>query len=109
MTLIEQIVTVAMGVLGVQLCRWLPFLAFPPRRPIPKYAHYLGKALPPAMFGLLVVYCYKDLQPLQPPFGLPALIAGAVTLALHFYKGNMFLSIAAGTFLYMFLLQKAFV
>ena len=62
MTLTEQIITIAMGVLGVHLCRLLPFWIFPANRPIPEYIRYLGIVLPAAMFGMLVIYCYKNID-----------------------------------------------
>lgn len=109
MTLTEQIITVAMGVLGVHLCRLLPFWIFPANRPIPEYIRYLGKVLPAAMFGMLVIYCYKNVDIFSGHHGIPDFIAGVVTLALHFWKKNMFLSMAVGTGLYMFLVQAVFV
>ena len=109
MTLTEQIITIAMGVLGVQVFRWLPFWLFPAHRPIPEYIRYLGKVLPAAMFGMLVVYVYKDVDLFAGNHGIPSFIAGAVVLALHFWKRNMFLSIAVGTILYMLLVQKVFI
>ncbi len=109
MTLTEQIITIAMGVIGVQFCRWLPFWVFPANRPIPEYIRYLGKVLPAAMFGMLVVYCYKNVDMFSTYHGLPDFIAGAVTLALHLWKKNMFLSMAVGTGLYMLLVQTVFV
>ena len=109
MSLMEQILTIAIAVLAVQITRWLPFWIFPANRPIPEYIRYLGRVLPAAMFGMLVVYCYKNIDVLSGFYGLPEFIAGAVVLALHFWKRNMFLSIAAGTLLYMFLVQQVFV
>ena len=109
MSLMEQILTIAIAVLAVQFTRWLPFWIFPAIRPIPEYIRYLGRVLPAAMFGMLVVYCYKNIDVLSGFHGLPEFIAGAVVLALHFWKRNMFLSIAAGTLLYMFLVQQVFV
>lgn len=109
MTLTEQIITIAMGVLGVQLSRWIPFWLFPANRPIPEYIRYLGKVLPAAMFGMLVIYCYKNIDLFSGYGGVPDFIAGVVTLALHLWKKNMFLSMAIGTGLYMFLVQVVFV
>ena len=109
MTLTEQIITIAMGVIGVQFCRWLPFWVFPANRPIPEYIRYLGKVLPAAMFGMLVVYCYKNVDIFSAYHGLPDFIAGALVVGLHFWKKNMFLSISAGTIFYMFLVQKIFI
>lgn len=109
MSLMEQILTIAIAVLAVQITRWLPFWIFPANRPIPEYIRYLGRVLPAAMFGMLVVYCYKNIDVLSGFHGLPEFIAGAVVLVLHFWKRNMFLSIAAGTLLYMYLVQQVFV
>ena len=109
MSLMEQILTIAIAVLAVQITRGLPFWIFPANRPIPEYIRYLGRVLPAAMFGMLVVYCYKNIDVLSGFYGLPEFIAGAVVLALHFWKRNMFLSIATGTLLYMFLVQQVFV
>ncbi|WP_443091397.1 branched-chain amino acid transporter permease [Basfia succiniciproducens] len=109
MTLTEQIITVGMGILGVHICRVLPFLIFPPNRPIPEYIRYLGKVLPAAMFGMLVIYCYKNVDIFSGFHGFPEFLAGLITLALHLWKKNMFLSMAVGTWLYMFLVQAVFV
>ncbi len=65
MTLTEQIMTIGICVLTVQFTRLLPFFVFPANRPIPQYIRYLGKVLPPAMFGMLVVYCYKNVDVLS--------------------------------------------
>ena len=109
MTLTEQIVTIGICVLAVQFTRWLPFWAFPANRPIPEYIRYLGKVLPAAMFGMLVVYCYKNLDVLSGYHGLPDFLAGVLVLVLHFWRKNMFLSIAAGTIFYMILVQRVFI
>ncbi|MFU2079696.1 branched-chain amino acid transporter permease [Avibacterium avium] len=109
MTLTEQIITIGIAILAVQLCRVLPFVIFPAHRPVPPYIRYLGKVLPGAMFGMLVVYCYKNIDFSTAYFGAPDFIAGAVVLGLHFWKKNMFLSMIAGTGIYMFLVQAVFV
>ena len=109
MTLTEQIITIGICVACVQFTRWLPFWTFPAKRPIPEYIRYLGKVLPAAMFGMLVVYCYKDIDLLAGHHGVPEFLAGALVLVLHFWKKNMFLSIAAGTLFYMYLVQAVFI
>lgn len=109
MTINEHIITIAMGILGVQICRLLPFWIFPAHRPIPEYIRYLGKVLPAAMFGMLVIYCYKNIDIFSQYYGLPDFIAGLVTLILHLWRKNMFLSMAVGTILYMVLVQQIFV
>ena len=84
------------------------FLLFSSRRPTPKYVQYLGRALPPAIFGMLVVYCLKDVSFVSGTFGAPELMAIALTAALHLWRGQMLLSIAGGTACYMLLVQLVF-
>ncbi len=109
MTLAEQIITIAMVVLGTVCTRFLPFIIFPVGKETPKYIKYLGKVLPCAVTGLLAVYCFKSVSVTEFPFGIPELIASALTVGLHLWKRNMLLSIAAGTVCYMLLVQFVFV
>lgn len=108
MTTNQQIITIAMVILGTMLTRFLPFLLFPAGKKTPKYIQYLGKVLPAAVFGLLVIYCVKDVSVLQGNHGLPEILAIALTAGLHLWKKNMFLSFAAGTLFYMALVQFVF-
>ncbi len=109
MTTPQMIITVAAVVLGTMTTRFLPFLLFPANKPTPKYIQYLGKVLPYAVMGLLLIYCLKDVQVAVWPHGIPELIGVAVTAALQFWRKNMLLSIAVGTILYMALVQLVFV
>ena len=108
MTIPQQIITIAICVLGTMLTRFLPFLIFSSKKPTPKYIVYLGKALPCAVFGMLVVYCLKNVSILTGTHGLPELLAIAVTAGLHLWKKNMLLSIAGGTIVYMLLVQVSY-
>lgn len=108
MTRTEQIITIAMCVLGTVLTRFLPFAVFSSKRPTPRYIQYLGKVLPGAVFAMLVVYCLRNVSFLQGSHGLPELIAIAVTVGLHLWKRQMLLSIAGGTICYMLLVQFVF-
>ena len=65
--------------------------------------------LPAAIFGMLVVYCLKNVDIAGGSHGLPELISLAVLTALHLWRKNMLLSIAAGTVCYMLLVQFVFV
>ena len=104
-----QILAIILAVsLGTQITRWLPFLLFPESKQPPKAVLYLGKVLPPAMMGLLVVYCFKNVSWLSGSHGAPELLATAAVVGLHLWKKNVLLSIAGGTALYMVLLQVAF-
>ena len=109
MTTAQQLITIGMAVLGTAVTRFLPFLLFPAGRPTPRYVQYLGRVLPPAALGLLVIYCLKDVDFLSGSHGLPELIAMAVVIVLHFWRRNTLLSIAAGTLCYMALVQFVFV
>lgn len=108
MSVTEQIITIAVVALGTMLTRFLPFLLFPAGKPTPRYVQYLGKALPGAVFGLLVVYCLKNVGLLSGSHGLPELIAILVVAGLHLWKRQMLLSIAGGTICYMLLVQLVF-
>ncbi len=109
MTLSQRIITILLCVLGTMLTRFLPFIVFSSKRPTPKYIQYLGKALPSAIFGMLVIYCLKNINVLTGSHGLPELIAIAVTVGLHLWKKQMLLSIAGGTVCYMLLIQFIFI
>lgn len=108
MTLWQQVVTIGVCVLATMLTRFLPFLVFSGKRPTPKYVQYLGKALPTAVFGMLVVYCLKNVSILTGSHGIPELIAIAVTVGIHLWKRKMLLSVAGGTVCYMLLVQLVF-
>ena len=87
--------------------RFLPFLIFRGRE-TPRFITYLGKVLPYAIMGMLVVYCLRGTALLAPPHGLPELIATALVVGLHVWKKNTLLSIIAGTVCYMVLVQMVF-
>ena len=89
--------------------RAIPFILFPEGKEIPKAVQYLGKVLPPAVIGMLVVYCFKSMDITSAPFGIPEIIAGVVVALLHVWKRNNLLSIGVGTVLYMALVQYVFV
>ena len=91
------------------LTRALPFLLFPDHRETPKYITYLGRVLPYAIIGMLVVYCLKETTLTAMPFGIPELIAITAVVLLHTWKHNTLLSIAGGTLLYMLMVQLVFV
>ncbi len=88
------------------LIRFLPFIAF--RNRTPEYIFYLGRVLSPAIIGMLVVYCLKDISFKASPFGLPELISAACVIGLQAWKRNSLLSILAGTMIYMLLIRMLF-
>ena len=99
-------ILVAVMSLVTVLLRAAPFLVF--RRKAPAYVLYLGRVLPAAIIGMLVIYCLKDINLLSAPFGAPELIAGLLVVGLHAWKRNILLSILAGTVCYMLLIHLVF-
>ena len=108
MTLTQQLVTIGMVILGTVLTRFIPFLVFPAGKPTPKYIQYLGKVLPAAVFGLLVVYCLRNVNLFVGSHGIPELLAILLVIVLHLWTRQMLLSIAGGTVCYMLLVQFVF-
>ncbi len=108
MSIEQRLITIGMVVLGTMITRFLPFIIFPAGKPTPKFIKYLGEELPTAVFGLLIIYCLRDVQILGGSHGLPELIAIAVVVALQLWQRKMLLSIAGGTVCYMLLVQSVF-
>lgn len=108
MTEAQQLITLAIVALGTMLTRFLPFILFPAGKPIPKAVTYLGRVLHPAVFGLLVVFCLRNVSLTAAPYGIPELIALAAVVLLHLLFRRTLLSIAGGTAVYMLLLQLVF-
>ncbi len=104
----QGLCTVGVIIAATVLTRFLPFWLFPEGKATPPFVTYLGKVLPNAMIGLLVIYCLRSAEPSGGPLGLPELLGVAVTAALHWWKGNTLLSIGAGTAGYMLLVQWVF-
>ncbi len=108
LTVIQTAVMILAVTAGTVITRFLPFVLFPENKDPHQFVNYLGKTLPSAMMGFLVVYSLKNITPLTFPYGLPELIAVTVVLLLHVWKNNTLLSICGGTAVYMFLVQKIF-
>lgn len=108
MTLFQQMITIGLCIAGTMATRFLPFIVFNENRKTPAFIQYLGKFLPSAVFGILVIYCLRDVQILHGTHGIPEFISIFVTGALHIWKRQMMLSIAGGTICYMLLLQFLF-
>lgn len=106
MTTAQALITVLVIALVTLLTRALPFWLFPGSRKTPVVIAYLGRVLPYAVIGMLVVYCLKDVSILKAPHGLPELVGISVVTALHLWRGNTLLSIAGGTIAYMLIVQR---
>ena len=88
------------------LLRFLPFIVF--RKRTPAYIKYLGRVLPPALIGMLVIYCFKDVNFTAAPHGLPELISAVCIVLLQLWKRSSLVSILGGTAIYMILVQVVF-
>ena len=108
LTPVQTILMILAVAAGTQLTRRLPFWLFPEKKEPPTIVTYLGRVLPAATMGLLVVYCLKGVSWTAAPHGIPELLSVAVVAVLHRWKGNVLLSIAGGTALYMVLVQMVF-
>ncbi len=108
LTPVQTLIIIGAVTLGTVITRLLPFILFRKQTSEHSYISYLGRVLPYAAIGLLVVYCLKDVSFLSSPYGLPEAIAIAVIAALHYWKGNALLSIGTGTVVYMVLVQFVF-
>jgi len=85
--------------------RFLPFVIFSNGKKTPPFILWLGKVLPFAVMGMLVVYCLKGVSLLSAPYGIPELVCCAAVVLLHIWKRNSVLSIAGGTALYILIVN----
>jgi branched-subunit amino acid transport protein AzlD len=105
MTLSQQMITIGLCALGTMATRFLPFAIFSEKRKTPGFIQYIGRYLPSAVFGILVIYCLKNVSIFGGSHGIPELVAILMTILLHKWKRQMLLSIAGGTACYMVLLH----
>ena len=108
MTLIQEMIIIGVVAAGTLTTRFFPFIIFSSEKPTPAYIKYLGYVLPPAVFGLLVVYALRNIQLSSIQGFLPEILAVVVVIILHYWKRSMLLSIAGGTLFYMLLVQVFF-
>ncbi len=108
MTDTRAAILIAVSAIVTALLRFLPFLFLGGKRKTPEFITYLGKVLPFAIIGMLVVYCLRGITPLVWPHGLPELLAVAAVVLLHLWRRNTLISIAGGTVCYMILIQFVF-
>ena len=104
MTAVQMGLTIAVCTAATMLTRFLPFLIFSSKeQQPPEVVRYLGRVLPAAIFGMLIVYCLKSVTPFAGSRGAPEAIALLVTVALHKWKHETLLSVAGGTLCYVLL------
>ena len=108
MTVTQQIITIALMAASVMFTRAFVFLVFSRKTEMPRFVTFLGKWLPSAVFGMLCVYCVKDVDFIHGVHGAPQLLGIAACVSIHLLFRNMLLTIAGGTAFYMLLLHFAF-
>ena len=109
MTALHLGITIAVFSAATMLTRFLPFMIFSSKdQQPPEVVRYLGRVLPAAIFGMLIVYCLKSVTPFAGNRGIPEALAIAVTIALHKWKHQTLVSIAGGTVCYVLLVQLVF-
>ena len=104
----HSVLLVAVTALVTIAIRFLPFLIFGDRRKTPAFVQYLGKVLPYAIMGMLVVFCLKGISFAEAPHGIPELAASLLVVVLHVWKRSTLISIVGGTAFYMLLVQMVF-
>lgn len=82
-----------------------PFLLFAGKREMPEWMHQLGQILPAAIMAVLIIYCLRGARSDFIGTGIPGLIAIAVVALTYKWKHNTFISIIAGTAVYMILIR----
>ena len=104
----HDILLVAVVALVTIALRFLPFVIFSGSKPTPPFVSYLGRVLPYAIMGMLVVYCLRNVNLASAPHGAPEFIACVLVAVLHLWKRNTLVSIIGGTLSYMLMVQLVF-
>lgn len=70
-------------------------------KPLPQAVTYLGKIMPAAIIGLLVIYSLKGTNLSAAGHGIPELCGVLVAAGLQYWRKNTLLSIFCATAVYM--------
>jgi len=103
------VLAIAVMALVTYFLRLAPFVIFGKHQKTPEWIIYIGKYLPPAVMGMLIVYSLKNTDVSQISQIAPLAIAVFITTIFHLWKRNNLVSILSGTIIYMLLVQVAFV
>lgn len=101
----QSLLIVIIASLCTILTRAVPFLIWGGKRQMPAAIQRVADKLPTAIMAILVIYCLKDISPVQTTTFIATIAALAVVIILHLWKRNLLLSIAAGTIFYMVLIR----
>jgi branched-subunit amino acid transport protein AzlD len=112
MTVLQRVITIAIAAVTNFITRWLPFKLFVNdkngKQGLSPFIKGLGQFLPAAIMGMLVVYCYRNINFVSGNHGLPEIIAGIATVLIHLWRRSMFLSLILGTVVYIALINWVF-
>ena len=100
-----MLVTIGAAASATVLTRALPFLVFPAGRETPPSITYLGRVLPGAVFGLLVVYCLRDVTWFAGSHGIPEVVGILIAAGTYLWRRSMLVSICTSTVVYMVLVN----
>ncbi|MCR4579027.1 MAG: AzlD domain-containing protein [Treponema sp.] len=101
----STILSIAVMSLVTALLRFLPFLIFHGDIKTPDFIIYLGKVLPYAIMGMLLVFCLKSVDFKGGLHGIPELISILLIVIIHCWKRNTMLSILLGTLSYVLIVN----
>lgn len=87
--------------------RAIPFAILAPLRRS-DLVSYLGAQMPLGVMGVLVVYSLRHTSVAAPGYGAPVAVALAVTVGLHLWRGNVPVSMLAGTLVHVTLASTLF-
>lgn len=104
-----SIAIIAVVAITTGLLRYLPFLIFRDAEKVPGWVYYLGKVLPSALMGMLVIFCFRSVKFFEGSHGVPEIIASVIVIFSYKWKKNTLLSLGVGTVIYMFLVQVIFI
>ena len=88
--------------------RLLPYLVFGTKDTIPPLIVYLGRIIPYAAMGMLIIYSLKEVSISEAPYGIPEVLSVAAVAISYVWKRSTIFSVLAGTILYMVLVQMVF-
>lgn len=104
----QMLITILVAGACTFATRVIPFAIFGNRK-VPEIIKYLGKILPPAIIGVLIIYCIKDSYNFQLNTFLPQILGIIITAVMHLWRKNVLLSISVGTISYMLMVHYLFV
>lgn len=102
LTLIQAIIATFVSAAVIFALRAFPFVLFSKREP-PKVLRFIEKYIPPMVMAVLLVYCFKGVNFMSKPFGIPEIVALSFTVVIHLWKKNSMISIFGGTIIFMIL------